>query len=38
MTGSGNPGGSYRATISMERLTSLDPQMPFQRPDRLFAS
>ena len=38
MTGSSNLGGSYRATISIDRLTSLDPQMPFQWPDRLPAS
>lgn len=38
MTGSSDLGGSYRVTISMDRLTSLDPQMPLQRPDRLLAS
>lgn len=27
MTGSGNPGGSYRAMISMERLTSFEVQL-----------
>jgi hypothetical protein len=37
MTGS-NLGGSDRATMSMDRLTSLRPQMPFQEPDRLPAS
>ena len=37
MPGSSNPAGSYPATMSVRRLTSLDPQMPCQRPDRLPA-